>query len=528
MRHTVGVPTPNTLRATARIAAVATLALLPLAACSSSSDDDAAPREEAGAPSSSTTSSTTASTPEVDRPDGPAATVTGEITGGRGISLLAAAELPDLAEHGYTETEYRVTGTAARYTSAGDLPTDGTWELEPGDTADYATRIVVRRPEKAADFNGTVVLEWFNVSSGADVAPDYTYLADEIVRGGYAWVGVSAQHIGIEGGPVAVAAPASELSGAGQGIKAFDAERYGDLTHPGDAFAYDLYTQVGRALREPGDLDPLEGLELERLLAVGESQSAFMLGAYANGVQPLTRQFDGFLIHSRGGGLPGLGEPDSGIDVASSIGRPATTIRTDLDVPVLIVETESDVLGIIGYHPARQPDTDRIRLWEVAGAAHADDYQVGGVGDALGCAAPINDGQQHLVLKAALRHLDTWAGGGEAPPKAELLTVEGEGAELSFALDEVGNVQGGVRTPSVDAPVDVLSGLPTPGASLICVLFGTTTPIPADQLAARYGSSDDYLAAYEEATDAAIDAGFVLPEDREAALAEAQPDRITS
>ncbi len=77
-----------------------------------------------------------------------------------------------------------------------------------------------------------------------------------------------------------------------------------------------------------------------------------------------------------------------------------------------------------------------------------------------------------------------------------------------------------------DAPVDVLSGLPAPGASVICILFGTTTPIPAAQLTARYPTRDDYLAAYEKATDAAIDAGFVLPEDRKTALAEAQPDRI--
>jgi hypothetical protein len=72
----------------------------------------------------------------------------------------------------------------------------------------------------------------------------------------------------------------------------------------------------------------------------------------------------------------------------------------------------------------------------------------------------------------------------------------------------------------------VLSGLPAPGASVICLLFGTTTPIAEDQLAARYSSREEYLAAYEAATDAAIDAGFVLPEDRDTALAEAQPDRI--
>ncbi len=37
---------------------------------------------------------------------------------------------------------------------------EGEFNLTEGETADYRTRVVVRRPEKAEDFNGTVVLEW--------------------------------------------------------------------------------------------------------------------------------------------------------------------------------------------------------------------------------------------------------------------------------------------------------------------------------------------------------------------------------
>ena len=69
----------------------------------------------------------------------------------------------------------------------------------------------------------------------------------------------------------------------------------------GLGLSYDLYTQVGRALRASDATNPLADLDVERLLAVGESQSAFALTTYVDGVQPLTNQFDGFLIHSRGG-----------------------------------------------------------------------------------------------------------------------------------------------------------------------------------------------------------------------------------
>jgi hypothetical protein len=78
----------------------------------------------------------------------------------------------------------------------------------------------------------------------------------------------------------------------------------------------------------------------------------------------------------------------------------------------------------------------------------------------------------------------------------------------------------------VDAPVQVLSGSAAPGASLICSLFGRTLPMDPARISSLYGSRDDYLAAYETATDAAIAAGFVLPEDRDAVLAEARPDLV--
>ncbi|MEZ5383466.1 MAG: alpha/beta hydrolase domain-containing protein [Microthrixaceae bacterium] len=468
--------------------------------------------------------STSTSAPK--RPDGPAAAFGDELRGGRGISLVSAASVPDLAAAGYSEAEYSVSGTATAYEADGGLPADGTYELTETGSGDFDTRVVVRRPKDASSFNGTVVVEWNNVSSGADVAPDYTYLADEIVRGGYAWVGVSAQHIGIEGGPVAVAAPGAEMTGAGKGLAAFDPERYGDLSHPGDAFSYDIFTQVGRALRGQGGSNPLGDLEVERLLAVGESQSGFALTTYANGVQPLTEAFDGFLIHSRGGAAAPLGRPDEGIDIAGTIGGEPTRIRTDLDVPTMTVQTETDVLGILNSYPARQDDSEMLRLWEIAGTAHADAFQLGEAESLLGCPQPINRGQQSFVLKAALRHLDAWAQGGAAPPTADRLSVESTADRPVYELDEVGNVLGGVRTPAVDAPVDVLSGLPADEGGIICSLMGTSGPIPDQRLATAYESRADYERAYAAAVDEAIAAGFVLDEDRSALMEEAAPDRF--
>lgn len=436
------------------------------------------------------------------------------ISGGEGPFLAGATEvrLPE----DWTEDELLLEGTATSY--AGSRSADGRFDLTPARSLGYRTRVLTRVPP-AEDFNGTVLVEWLNVSGGFDAAPDWTYLADEILRGGYAWVGVSAQHVGVEGGRVAVSTPLSEAAGAGKGLRTLDPERYGDLTHPGDEYSYDIYTQAAAAVRA-GDL--LGALDPERLLAVGESQSGFALTTYANGVQPLSGAFDGFLVHSRGGASAPLSGTGGAIDIASTLGGEPTLIRDDLDVPVLTLETETDVVGILNYLPARQPDSPMFRLWEVAGTAHADAYSLGPVADTLGCPVPINDGPHHLVAKAALRALDAWVRDRTAPPTAERLTVRGG----AYVRDRDGIVRGGIRTPLVDVPVDVLSGEPAPDGPLTCLLFGTTTPLPAGRLAERHADRAAYLAAFEESADAAIAAGFVLAEDREALLASAQPARV--
>ncbi len=432
---------------------------------------------------------------------------------------------PSLSSYSYTEAEYAVSGTATGYRAASGLPADGRLALVPTSRATYKTRIVVRRPASPARFNGTVVVEWLNVSAGSDSAPEYTYLARELLRAGFAWVGVSAQQIGVQGGPVAVQIPG--VTGAvSVGLTGTDPARYGSLHHPGDAYSYDIYTQVGRALWDPGAVNPLRGLAVKHLVAVGESQSAIMLTTYVNGVQPLDHVYDGFLIHSRSGGQAPLGTPGAGIDISQGISSVPTIIRTDQHVPVMMVQTETDVLGILNYYPARQADNADLRLWEMAGTAHADKFQLGAAESLLGCSLPVNRGQQNFVLGSALAHLATWVEGGGPPSIAPRFAVSTAGSSPTYVRNAAGNVEGGIRTPAVEAPVDVLSGLPPLNSSLVCLLSGSTTPIPAARLATLYPNRAAYVGAYQRATSAAIRAGFILLADRAAVLAEAQPQRI--
>ncbi len=452
---------------------------------------------------------------------GPAADLSEEISGGNG-PFIGAAVAAKLEEFGYVEREYVASGTASSYTPTIPLSGDGRWAFEPDGSAPYRTRILVRHPANAADFSGTVVVEWLNVSGGVDANPDYASFEEEVTRQGHAWVGVSAQLIGIAGGPVLVVAPGAEEF-AGKGLKGIDPARYGSLAHPGDGFSFDIFTQVARALRQGGAA--LGGLQPRWLLAAGESQSALALTTYYNGLQPLTDAFDGFFVHSRASvGLPLVG-PGEYADLVGGFATAPVIFRTDLDIPVLDLQAEGDVTSILQSVVVRQPDSDRFRLWEVAGTAHADAHLLGPIADAVDCGKPINDGPLHLVAKAALRGLDTWVRAGELPPVAPRLDVtSGEAPEIR--RDAGGIALGGIRTPPVDVPVNVLSGVPGPKPALLCILLGSTTPLSTERLAALYPSRGDYVQRYAAAADEVVDQGFVLEDDRAALLGFADPSAI--
>ena len=457
-------------------------------------------------------------------PSGPAATLSPELTGGRG-AYMGEGTTTNLTRVGYEQHEYAAMGTATSYKAADILTHDGRWRFVFDANASYRTRVLVRAPAKRAAFSGTVIVEWLNVSGGVDANPDWVSLREEIVRAGDAWVGVSAQRIGVEGGPVLVRVqglPGSEDQG--KGLKTVDPARYGTLEHPGDGYSFDIFTQVARAIRAGKGLS---GLRPKRVIAVGESQSAFALVTYFNGVQPLTKAFDGFFVHSRGAVALPLVAPGKYADIAGAISGTPTIFRTDQDVPVLDIQTETDVASILNSYAARQPDNNRFRLWEVAGTAHADAHLVGANSKYFDCGVPINNGPMHIVAKAALRALTTWLTTGKAPVAAPRINIA-PGPTPQVLRDADGIALGGIRTPPVDVPVAALSGAPGPNPSTICLLLGSTKPFSAGRLAQLYPSRAEYLRRYQAAADTTIRAGFALRQDRAAVLAFADPSGIRS
>ncbi len=423
----------------------------------------------------------------------------------------------DLATEGYQQREYFLSGSATAFTNVNEPKPDGRWQVEPATTADYKTRIVIYRPVAPADFSGTVFVEWLNVSAGFDSQPSWGAGHTELLRAGHAWVGVSAQRAGIEGN-------ANSLLPFY--LKAANPARYADLFHPGDSFSYDIFSQVARALREPGDFDLLQGLTPRRLVAIGQSQAASRLLSYVNAVHPLFNAYDGYLLQSRYQGSADLSQQPQPVIATPEVVR----VRTDLNVPVLNVQSETDVIGL-GAIASRQPDSPRFRLWEVAGTSHADYYgnvsgredrgtdprfavvlEENSVAGIINCERPMNAGPMPWVANAALSALHNWVLNGAVPASANRLATNND--NTLFQVDGAGNVKGGVRTPYVDSPAAILSGEINEGESF-CRLFGTTELFDAATMASLYVDRAGYVQAVSEATDKAVAKGFLLAADGE-------------
>lgn len=391
----------------------------------------------------------------------------------------------DLAELGYAEDEYFVSGSAKSH-------------ADPAQAAAYTTRILVRRPLDPARFNGTVILDWVNVTAQFENAVDTLEAHQLFHRDGYAYVHVSAQAAGVCCVPVLTP-------------KMWDPVRYAALDHPGDDFAFDMFSQIAQAMKTPGEVDPMAGLPVQRVIAVGQSQSGTRLRDYLIEVQPQARVIDAFLVHA-----DGSGEKSYPADPA------APTIQ-------LLSEREAT---------PEPPNVSRnYRLWEIAGAAHQDFWigvhqvqgqslravaglrlpasadedlhaQAGNYGEQYdpGQFVCIVEGTQfplrYAVMKA-IHDLDRWLRVGTPPPQGPRYQFDDGGA---LARDADGNALGGIRLPPIEVPVASYR-------SDLCDLGGITIPFTALQLQQRYPTHADYYCGMKAATERSLVEGFLLPED---------------
>jgi len=405
-----------------------------------------------------------------------------------------------LADAGYVEEEFFIEGTANRYLTP--ALTTGT-VISSGHP--YKSRIVVRRPSDPRKFNGTVLVEWNNVTNGFDADNTWFFAWDHILRAGYVWVGVSAQNVGVSR------------------LRTWNPVRYGTLdvtvggTITGDALSYDVFSQAGQAIKWPQGVDPLHGLHPQWVVAMGESQSASRLSTYANSIQPLADVYDGILL-------------------LSSLGN---RIRTDLDVPLFKVLTEWDVTGANEAN-VRQPDTSMLVTWEVAGTSHVDKHlrasreplelrDNGVSSEALlaptcGVTSIGTNSPMHYVMASALDKLVEWLDERRPPPSSPRIEISQFGSPSLAARDEFGIAKGGIRLSEVEVPTEYNNGTNTgPGA---CNRWGYSLPFPQQLLDELYRNHGQYVSRVSQVNDANVRAGYILRVDAQASTMTAAHSEV--
>lgn len=408
----------------------------------------------------------------------------------------------------FVEQEFFISGQARKFKSTGTLDTDGKWNATVvSSNTPYNTVALVRRPADPAKFNGIVIVEWLNVSTGYPLDVDWGMAHEAILRDGYAYVGVNVQKVGIQGV---------------QKLEQFG-DRYASGSIPDDDISYDIFSQTAQALRSQPSL-LLGNLKPTKIIASGHSQSAMRLTTYVNAIQPLDNAYDGVLIHGRAG-------PGARIGEGSSVPSNAF-VRADTKVPVFVLQSEMDVT--IGPKLSRQPDSTRVRHWEVAGSTHADQYLLDNIGEVSGrdvgwtppeCGGPYNAMPFYMVENAVFNHLKTWVTAGTAPPVAPRLQRDWLGF---IKKDANGNAVGGVRLPDIEVPIAKYSNSNFTTGSLAfldlfaCVAGGNTTYFKADKLKTLYPTHADYVGKVKAAADAAVAKGYIRPADRDNAVRRAQ------
>lgn len=417
----------------------------------------------------------------------------------------------ELDSLGYEESEFFVSGVARD-------------RNDPAVTAPYTTRILVTRPSDPADFNGTALMDWVNVTAQFENAVDTVEAHDFLIREGYAFVHVSAQQVGLQGPPPLPLQP-----------KTWDPVRYDAIDHPGDQYSQDIFAQIAQALKSPAGIDPMGGLTVERIIAAGQSQSAQRLQEYLEDVQGGIGEdvIDAFLIHGR--------VAQSHADISAA----ATAKQTP------VIQFDSDFEA-----HAQEPEPSAwYALWEMAGAAHSS-FWIGyhseaGMGPRVLASAPklpasadddlhdgnppytsaaanygeqIDPGSQVCIaqgsqfptqypVRAAIDALDRWLRTGEQPPSGPRFVVDGE-ANDPVARDANGNALGGIRLAPIEVPLASYQ-------STACALGGITIPFTEPQILASYPTHADYVCEFDAVTHQNVKEGWLLEEDAQTLLSRA-------
>ena len=440
----------------------------------------------------------------------------------------------NLASYGYIEEEFFVSGLANVYEwyhSDTSLATVRTPD------APYTTRILMRRPTNPKLFSGNVIVELFNWAGNYDNPwGGWAESHDYFLAHGDAWVGITIRPSAVTGlktfnpvryAPLSFANPLP-LSQTCPDPGAYPNSPSSPLTE--DGLIWDIISQVGVLMRSNDSSSPMAGYKVEYVYATGATGGD--LSAYVSAIHPLATLnngrpvYDGYIIKC-------TGSPGSINQCEPRISFEDPRCKLYVNVPVIRVMTQGDILGK-GFHPDwsylyRQADSDKpgeqFRLYEVAGSyifsvypllsgpCEKDVVAAGGVWRGP-FVVPYYDFPLQYIMNGAFANMDLWVRKAIPPPRADRLATTGTYPNVEFALDEFGNIKGGVRTPYVDAPVVTYNW------------NGKVTPFDDKHLKRLYPSHGHYVNQIIKHTDALFKDRWIIATDAEAIKRQATQVRI--
>jgi len=211
-----------------------------------------------------------------------------------------------------------------------------------------------------------------------------------------------------------------------------------------------------------------------------------------------------------------------------------------VDVPMIQVPTMRETMNGATTRPDGDVPGNQFRVYEFAGMAHID------ARDAAAyypdpCKLPISRFPLAAYMSVALHHLWQWLDQGAVPPHGDRIymdyNTDGDGSLM--ALDEFGNVKGGIRTTYVDVPASRI-GVPNSGAeppitnphpfiaargdaaqNQLCSLANYELAFTPAQLKTLYQNTDAYRARVRQRYDELMAEGWALPIYRSVVLGDA-------
>jgi hypothetical protein len=202
-----------------------------------------------------------------------------------------------------------------------------------------------------------------------------------------------------------------------------------------------------------------------------------------------------------------------------------------VDVPMVQVPTMRETMNGATTRVDGDTPGNQFRVYEFAAMAHIDSRDAAAYYPDP-CKLPISRFPLAAYMSVALRHLWEWIDKGTVPPHADRIFMDwnSENDGSLMALDEFGNVKGGIRNPYVDVPTKKY-GVPNSGSeppiknphpfiaargeaaqNQLCNL---------EQLRKLYKNKKDYQTKVQQRYDELVKQGWALPVYRDVVLADA-------